>query len=213
MIEISVVIPTRNRQASLTRTLGTLQLQTIDPQAFEVLVVADGCTDGTAGAVRTIAEAPDGPRITVIEQAWAGAAAARNQGLQAASGEFVLFLDDDMDAAPHLLAEHLKAHRAAPRPTAVLGRIMPQEDQGALSRELARWWEAHYTRIEGQGSRWTDFYTGNVSLPTKAGQELGGLDTALDHGEDIEFGWRLGQAGLDFTFAPDAVSRTRNPKD
>ena len=74
-----------------------------------MIVVVDGSDDGTAAAVRRLR--PRFP-LMVVEQANAGPAAARNRGVREASGQIVVFLDDDMDADPHLLAEHDRFHHS-----------------------------------------------------------------------------------------------------
>ncbi|MBF8302594.1 MAG: glycosyl transferase family 2, partial [Candidatus Dadabacteria bacterium] len=52
MPTISIIIPTHNRSASLLRTLDALRVQTYPLQQVEVLVVADGCSDGTVEGLR-----------------------------------------------------------------------------------------------------------------------------------------------------------------
>src|SRR4051794_33250117 len=92
----SVVIPTYQRKdvvCDAVRALGKLMYDT----HFEVIVVVDGSTDGTAPALRQL-----GCRfpLRVIEQENGGAAHARNTGAAAATGDILLFLDDDMIAEP-----------------------------------------------------------------------------------------------------------------
>ena len=104
----SIVVPTYQRRDVLLGTLASLgALET--PWPVELVVVVDGSTDGSADAARAV----DVPfTVTVVEQANAGAAAARNRGAATARGEHLLFLDDDMTADPRLLVEHDAVLRA-----------------------------------------------------------------------------------------------------
>jgi GT2 family glycosyltransferase len=88
-MKASICIPTHNRRADLERTLS--ELRRLDPQPDEILVLADGCTDGTEEFVR--AEYPR-IRLLVNEKA-AGCVVGRNILIAAAAHEIVLGLDDD----------------------------------------------------------------------------------------------------------------------
>src|SRR5207253_5026154 len=106
-VRFSVVIPTYRRRERVLRHVAALSQQTWED--FEVVVVDDGSGDGTAEALRAL-ETPF--PLTVVAQQNQGAAQARNAGAAAAGGELLLFLDDDMEADPGLLAEHERSHRA-----------------------------------------------------------------------------------------------------
>lgn len=88
---VTAIVPVYNAGAYLAATLASLQTQTL--RAFEAVFVDDGSTDDSA-AIIAHAAAQD-PRLTLIRQANAGVASARNRGLDAARGRFVHFLDSD----------------------------------------------------------------------------------------------------------------------
>ena len=98
---VSIIIPTYNRAALLTRSLNSVLAQTY--QDFELIIVDDGSTDGS-GAIAQRAIAGD-PRFRVIRQDNGGLSAARNRGLDAAQGQFVAFLDGDDSFDPRFLAQ------------------------------------------------------------------------------------------------------------
>src|SRR5439155_10382038 len=108
-LRLSVVVPTLNRRDAVLRLLRALGRQSAAPTSYEAIVVVDGSTDGTAEAVAEHA-APFALRRVVQPQS--GLAAARNAGARAATGDVVLFLDDDMEPSPGLVAAHLERHRA-----------------------------------------------------------------------------------------------------
>src|SRR5690349_18438777 len=104
---VSVIVPTYERRDLAVEAVRSLAVQEFDAP-FEVIVVVDGSRDGTAEALnQTIWPFP----LRVIEQANQGASRARNRGAAEATGEILLFLDDDMTADPHLLAEHHRSQR------------------------------------------------------------------------------------------------------
>src|SRR6266571_2689604 len=95
----SVVIPTYQRKDLVLASVRALYVQhTCTP--FEVLVVVDGSTDGSASALLAL-ETPF--PLTVVEQANRVQAVARNTGATRVLGELLLFLDDDMEAHPRFL--------------------------------------------------------------------------------------------------------------
>ncbi len=97
-ITVSVVIPAFNRENVIRRAVDSL-LQQQFAHPFEIVVVDDGSTDGTAEAVDGV-----DPRVRVIRQSNAGAAAARRAGIELARGDYVAFLDSDDFAEPWHLA-------------------------------------------------------------------------------------------------------------
>ena len=113
-MQLSIILPTYNRLARLQRVLAGLARQTCALAAAEVIVVSDGSTDGTNEWLTDAAAASSRPlQLAPIIQANQGVAAARNAGLARATGELVLFIDDDVAPAPQLVAEHLATHAAA----------------------------------------------------------------------------------------------------
>lgn len=92
---ISLIIPAHNEEAYLRRTLDSLNQQ--DYPCFEIIVIANGCTDGTAAVARERSH-----RLFVTEQK--GLSRARNLGARLARGELLVFLDADTELAPGALA-------------------------------------------------------------------------------------------------------------
>jgi len=86
-LKLSVVIPFWNAERWLATSIGSVIAQ---DHPAEIIAVDDGSTDGG----HAVAEAY-GPRVRVIRQENAGVSAARNRGLAAASGDYVIFLDAD----------------------------------------------------------------------------------------------------------------------
>lgn len=104
-MDISVVIATHNQKERLRLVLAGLQVQTFPSACFEVIVVDDGCTDGTA-AMLAQAQLPLKIVSLVPNQ---GRCIARNRGVQEAQGQVVAFLDGDALPHPEWLQRHWEA--------------------------------------------------------------------------------------------------------
>ena len=106
-MRISVVIPTYNRAHIVTRAVESALAQSRAPD--EIIVVDDGSTDDTAGALRRFAD-----RIRYITQRNAGVSEARNRGVREASCEWIAFLDSDDEWMPDKLATQVAGLVAHP---------------------------------------------------------------------------------------------------
>lgn len=108
---ISVIVPVYNVAPYLPQCLDSILSQ--DHRALEVIVVDDGSTDGSGGICDDYARRDD--RVRVIHQPNGGAAAAKNAGLRAATGEYLSFVDSDDFLEPNVygfMLETLKAQNA-----------------------------------------------------------------------------------------------------
>jgi GT2 family glycosyltransferase len=201
---VSVVVPTHNRAGRLATSLNAVARQDYPPDALEVIVVADGCTDDTAGAFAAW-RPPFAARL--IQQAASGPAAARNRGAAVARGRYLIFLDDDIVASPGLVGAHLQAH-GGEGGQVVIG-YLPARVGGTdfFSIALRGWWDAMFQAMWKPGHRFTfrDLLSGNFSLERGLFEAVGGFETGLRCHEDYELGLRLIETGARFRFAPQAV--------
>jgi glycosyltransferase involved in cell wall biosynthesis len=115
---ISVVIVTHDDREPLLRCLESVFAQAPTRAGVEVIVVDDGSTDATVPSVRALF-----PSVRIVEKAHTGADNSRNDGIEAARGEIVAFIDSDCTATPHWLASLERALVDEGRPI-VGGRIV-----------------------------------------------------------------------------------------
>ena len=205
-MDISVVIPTRNRAQKLRRALDGLCAQSVSRAAFEVVVVDNASTDETGATVAGYLNRAANWKY--LRELKPGAAAARNCGIRASQGEIVLFLDDDVIPDPQLVEEHGRIHRE--QAAVVLGSVrFPWDGTGtAFRRTLAQHPELM------QSFRFPDpadvpfqhFYTCNVSLPRFFLSRSGVFDEQFQGSgfEDTDLGYRIARAGCRIVFNPRA---------
>ena len=214
-LRVSVVVPTKNRHEKLLACLEALSRQSILPQEFEVVIVDDGSNDGTKEAL----EARSFPfAVRYFRHSGAGPGAARNLGVEEATGELVLFIGDDIRADEHLLEEHLLAHAANTDPgLAILGRIdwpdsMPQNAVmqyvcGDAALQFAYTLIPHLPTLDHRF-----FYTSNISLKRQflvdAADAGIRFDPCFRHAafEDSELAFRLIPRGLQIRYAERALA-------
>lgn len=163
---------------------------------YEVILVDDGSTDETARRAEKFA-----PRVSVLRQANAGAAAARNYGLAHARGPIILFTDADCEPTPDWAATLLDAIRAG----ADGAKGTYRTRQRAL---VARWvqaeYESRYRRMARQDT--IDFIdTYSAAYRLNALEAVGGFDETLVVDEDQELSFRLADRGYRLVFVPDGV--------
>ena len=215
MLRVSVVIPTYRRKDALLRALRSLASQSIAPAEYEVIVVVNGADDGTREAAESSAQPY---ALRVLWQGKSGRAAACNTGVAAAQAEVVVLLDDDMEASPRLLEEHLKAHGAGPR-LGVMGAapITVSPSAPAPTAYIARKFNRHLEHLARAGAPLAlrDFYSGNFSIRRDLFASVHGFDErfTIYGNEDLELSLRLTAAGVSLVYAPAAIAHQSYDKD
>jgi glycosyltransferase involved in cell wall biosynthesis len=195
---VAVVVPTFNRRDNLPRVIAPL-LE--DGATTELVVVVDGCRDGSLELVQEMARAD--PRIRPVFIENAGPARAHQTGVEAATAEVVLLLDDDVVARPGLVTGHARHHASADvfvvvgyMPTAV----PPGRRAGDFTTRLyAQEYEeccARYERDRDLILR--ELWGGNVSLRRADCLRIPVHSDAFPerYHEDTDFGIRCARAGL-----------------
>lgn len=205
-LELSIIIPTFNRRRVLDDTLPSVFAQTASSDLYEVVIVDDGSTDGTADAVRNLRPPC---ALELIEQPNRGPAAARNAGLRAARADLVLFLDDDIRCDPRLVEEHLASH-ATDDGLVIHGWIGVDAASPAtlVAHTTREWCKLYYSQLVGGQSLSLPedvFLIANSSTARSAVLDCGGFDEHIPFPrEDFELGLRLSKAGLEFRYQPAA---------
>lgn len=205
---VSILICTRNRAERLRETLASVAAldvpATIRP---ELIVVDNASTDGTAEVLRSV-YLPNMP-LRVVYEPTRGAGPARNAALRAATGDILMFTDDDV-ALPRDWIAALCAPILEGRADAVAGRIV-------LAPHLHRpWMEPFHRAVLGSTEamderRPGEMFGGNMAFARRVLGAVPGFDPELGPGtdvgalEDTFFSWQLKQAGFRIVAAFDVV--------
>jgi len=136
-MDFSVVVPTRNRCEALRVALTSILEQRLEHGRFEVLVVDNGSTDGTRALVDELRARH--PGLAYHHAAEPGLHVGRHKGLRESRGDILVYVDDDIRAAPGWLAG-LREAMADPRVAMAGGRVLPE--WGATPPDwIRRLWE------------------------------------------------------------------------
>ena len=193
MASASVIVPARNAGRTLPRTLEALAGQDFgDP--YEVIVVDDGSTDDTAELARS---AP-GP-VTVLEQAPAGPAEARNRGVAHSTGDALAFCDADVFPTPGWLRAGVDALADA---DVVQGHVLPDPASpvGPFDRTL---WITYEVGL---------YETASLFATREIFDRGGGFEEWLVPeigkalAEDVWFGWKARRHGARTAFCEQALA-------
>jgi glycosyltransferase involved in cell wall biosynthesis len=123
VVAISVILPVFNRRAILGRAIDSVLAQ--DFTDWELIVVDDGSTDGSADVAAAYAD----HRIRVIRQPGnLGGNAARNRGIEASTAPLVAFLDSDDRFLPHKLRFDVESFAARPDLEVLLTSFLYDKD-------------------------------------------------------------------------------------
>ena len=144
--DIAVCICTRNRVKYLGAAIESVLAQEVASKTFEVRVVDNGSTDGTAEMVRS--RFGSGTRVPVrcVREEKAGLSRARNRAIAETSGEYIAFIDDDAIAEPGWLQAILHGFSLEPGIDSVGGAVVPVYEE-----EVPSWLAG---RIHGIFSPW-----------------------------------------------------------
>ena len=129
---ISVVIPLYNKEGQIAHTLQSVFTQTF--QNFEIVIVDDGSTDNSVEEVEKF----DDSRIRLIHQTNAGVSAARNRGIEEASGELIAFLDADDVWMPEYLATQYGLYQKYPECSVYACNYEFRDSEGKVTPTIIR---------------------------------------------------------------------------
>lgn len=200
-MQLSVVIATYNDGPLLEGTIAPLLA---DPATGELVVVFDGSDDGSYEVIRTRAE--QDPRIRPFLIQNRGRPGACQFGIDQARGDVVLLLDADVVAQGRLVSGHARWHQDG-----VARLVVGYMPVRPCARRPGSFVKEHYARLYEERSAaferdpqsiFSALWAGNVSLPRRALQQVGGFDAGigLRYNDDLELGLRLAGAGLEPVF-------------
>lgn len=203
---VSIIIPTCNRAVILTETIESVFAQ--DYRPIEIVVVDDASQDNTEAVVLDLqTRQPDEIQLYFLQQDKAGAPVARNRGAAQASGEFIVFMDDDDVFTPAFLSAHFAAYHQNPAANLSFGRwqrfLSDQhgfrllEKKGELPAECEAPWEGFLLNWE--------LLLQSCLIRRSLVQKVGPWRTDLKKSQDLDYKARLLAADPQTIFAANAA--------
>jgi glycosyltransferase involved in cell wall biosynthesis len=179
---VSLIIPVYNGEEFLRSSIESALAQDYSP--YEVIVVDDGSTDGSAELAKSF------PEVRYVHRENGGVGEAKNTGIAVARGEIYANVDADDTIPPWKLRVQVEYLRAHPEITCAFGRQEWINPPPWLTRDHV------YGELDG-------IPLGSGVLPLSVLRELGGFDDSV--GGDVDFLIRLKQSGHEFAVVPDIV--------
>ena len=195
---VSVVIPVYNDPEGISATLGSVLDQSYPTDRYEVIVADNGSTDDTRETVRSYSETYLERVTLVVENQIQSSAAARNKGIERASGSIFAFIDADMTVEETWLESLVAAFQDA-------GCDYMGYTVETYSRKGHDTLAAKYDRLFAfpmEEYMQQSQFTGTGCLVTRRDvfDTVGKFNSELVSGEDKEFGQRVHEAGFDQHF-------------
>ena len=204
--QVSLIVATRNRRESLRCCLASLER--LRPRLpWELIVVDNGSSDGTAGTLREFLAHSSIP-ARVVSEPRAGVARARNAGIAIARGEILAFTDDDCYPREDLLDELARIFEEDETVGVVGGRILLYDATDAPVTIQTLEEEIRFDR--DRAIRPGAVHGANLAVRRAVVKEIGGFDPMLGNGtpfpcEDVEFAARAHMRGWEVGYFPGPV--------
>ncbi|PCJ37924.1 MAG: hypothetical protein COA75_01515 [Cellvibrionales bacterium] len=192
-MKISAVIPTYNNAAFITEAIDSILAQS--HPVDEIIVVDDGSSDHSEALIKAIAQKTD--KLTYIKQQNQGPSSSRNRGIEAASGDWIAFLDADDRWPEDKIALQLVALEREPSLQLIAGDMAETDEQGNVLIEsmLAKHQLlSQFQTLKGRplNNALTALVnknfipTGTVLVKRSVLIEAGGFNPDIRFGEDLE---------------------------
>ena len=206
---ITVVVCTRNRSASLLRTLESMAQMNVPPEMdWELIVVDNNSTDDTRAVVESFVRSSGCP-VLYLRETKPGAAQARNCGISQAKGDMIAFTDDDMIVHPDWLAHIVEECSKEPAADLYFGKTPTMRPD-----------QAKFASKEGDTEQTFRFpchpsdpgSSNNMIAQRSMLARVGGFDTTLGPGtpcrsaEDVDFNYRVLRAGGVVRYCPGILA-------
>lgn len=204
--EISVIVPSFNGVKKLPALLKALENQTVN--GFELIVVLDGSTDGSLELLQKYNS--NKFHLKVINQKNKGRAGARNAGADNATGNLLVFYDDDMRPTEDSLERHIAFHLK--HPNAVLGGNQmenPAEAKTDFDRyrcKIRKKWNAPFKELTELRIDNFHLTAANFSVNKFVFIGLGGFDESVTDAEDILLAYKALLKEIKIYFDPENIS-------
>lgn len=210
VIRISVVIPSFQGRRKIGKTLTSLLCQTRKPD--EVIVVIDGSTDGSLEYLQTM---DSGVNLIIHYQPNSGRSGARNAGARLATGDLLVFIDDDIQLVDQCLEVHERFHLSLSGGIATGNLVDTFDETGSdfhgYRAALGKKWMSRLSGEKALDKSSLFLSAANCSIRRTDFLKLGGFDERLSDAEDFDLATRAHSKGYSIHFLNLAVGYHYDP--
>ncbi len=218
VMKVSVIICTYNRAELLRQSVCSLIEQDFPAKDYEIVVVDNNSTDSTRSVVEELASSAR-VKIKYVFEPEQGLSIARNAGIGAASGEIIIFTDDDVEAERQVVREYAEAFKEPGVYSAggPLRAVWPSERPGWLTDELlSSIAVSEFKRARANGNEFKEEndcpWGANMAFRREVFEEFGGFPEDLGRkgnlllsNEELLLSRRIKENGWRIIFVPEAV--------
>lgn len=206
---VSIIIPCYNKQAYVRAAIDSALAQT---HACEIIVINDGSTDGSLEEAKRFSD-----RIHLVSGPNRGGSAARNRGLQIATGDWIQFLDADDILPKDKIAVQIAALKGASREAVAFCPWFYFHDDGAVDQpDARRYWHSYRNGADLLVDMWHNggfFPPHSWLVPRSLIDKVGHWDETLTGDDDGEFFGRVLLSASELRFCEDTHVLYRDPPE
>ncbi len=200
---VDVIIATNRPVLNLIPVLESYKEQSY--KDFSIIIVTEGEKDSLIDICSELEM--ENVHIYSIPKGTSNAGISRNKGIGYASGDIILFSDDDMVVSPDFIEEHVKSHKKH-KNAIIRGLRYQKREDGSFyvtrwEKEAIKYWISEKKHIA-----WVYFVTSNVSIQRNLLNKVGGFDTNFKWSgcEDTDIAYRLIEAGGELIVNENAIN-------
>jgi glycosyltransferase involved in cell wall biosynthesis len=195
---ISVVIPHLNQPDGLEACLSSLETQTLERSAFEVIVVDNGSAQLPEAVIARY------PATRLLQESAPGPGLARNRGIERASGDIFAFIDADCRAHPDWLCSAIRVLQLARERSILGGDVQIWRNSNTTITALEAYESVFAYRFKLYIEQHGFSGTGNLVVRRSDFESVGPF-RGIEVAEDIDWGQRARAAGFTFLYVPEMI--------
>lgn len=200
---VSVIIPVHNDPEGISLTLESVTNQTYPTEQYEIIVADNDSTDDTCGVVQSYVKRYPELVSLVVENETQSPAAARNKGVENASGSTFVFIDADMTVDEAWLESVVESLQKGDHD--YMGCTVETYTQEGRETLAAKYDRLFAFPMEEYLRKSNYVGTGCLAVRRYVFDDIGLFNSELISSEDKEFGQRVHEAGYDLHFEPSIM--------
>lgn len=193
--KISVLVPVYNDIDRVGLCIEKLQAIDYPASCYEVIIIDNGSTDGTHEYLQQLMEGIASDTFRLLQCLTPGSYAARNKGLQVASGEYVAFTDSDCLVSTEWLTNLLRCAAQQHGDVIVAGKVSFFSDASKQTQQSALDFENMFSMKQDQNANSGKCITANLFCSMSLIKKHKGFNEKLKSGGDVEFSQRVVNSG------------------